>query len=171
MKKIMILIFILLIYVGISNYAKKNNLIPKDAIRIRVVANSNSPIDQEIKKEVKSNLEPYLYNLLSQASNVDMAKNLISLNINNIKNNIDYTLKNRQDYKINFGKNYFPMKVYKGITYDEGIYDSLLVTLGDGLGENWWCVLFPPLCLLEAKDYTDIEYSTYVGELINKYFQ
>lgn len=170
MKKIIIPILIIFTYVCISSYAKKNNLIPKEAIRIRVVANSNKQSDQEIKKEVKDSLEPYLYNLLYQAEDINIAKKIISLNMSKIKENINNTLQNRQKYEINFGKNYFPKKVYKGITYDEGYYDSLLITLGDGLGENWWCVLFPPLCLLEAKDYTDVEYSTYVGELIAKYF-
>ena len=74
MKKIIIPILIVLTYIGVSNYAEKNNIIPKEALRIRVVANSNSLADQEIKKEVKSNLEPYLYNLLNQASNVDMRR-------------------------------------------------------------------------------------------------
>jgi len=170
MKKVLILIFIIISYITISKITTNLNIIPKEAIRIRVLANSNSNVDQEIKKEVKDNLEPYLYNLLSQTHDVNIAKKLININMDNIKNNIKNTLQNRQDYKINFGKNYFPKKEYKGITYDEGYYDSLLITLGNGLGDNWWCVLFPPLCLLEGQEYTDYEYSSYVSELINKYF-
>lgn len=69
-----------------------------------------------------------------------------------------------------FGFNYFPSKKYKGITYKDGYYESLVVTLGEGKGDNWWCVLFPPLCLLEAEESTDVEYKSYVKELIDKYF-
>ena len=68
---------------------------------------------------------------------------------------------------------YFPTKTYKGITYDEGNYESLLVTLGSGKGDNWWCVLFPPLCLLEAEessDVKDVEYKSFIKEIIEKYF-
>ena len=74
-------------------------------------------------------------------------------------------------FDIKYGLNYFPQKRFKGVTYNEGYYESLVVTLGEGLGENWWCVLFPPLCLIEASDSTDIEYTTMVKEVLNKYFK
>ena len=81
--------------------------------------------------------------------------------INNITNN----------YSINYGNNYFPKKVYQEVEYPEGNYESLVITLGDGLGDNWWCVLFPPLCLLEAQEENikDINYTFYIKELIDKY--
>ena len=76
----------------------------------------------------------------------------------------DTVSKEYQQYKlpfeINFGLNYFPKKEFKGITYDEGYYESVVVTLGEGLGDNWWCVLFPPLCMLEAEESTEVEYTT-----------
>ena len=170
MKKIIIFVFPIIIYVIISAYCEKNNIIPKDAIRIRILANSNKDEDQQLKIKVKNNLEPYLYKLLSNDKNSNTARNTIMSNMHNIKNNIASTINNQFDFKVNFGKNYFPKKIYKGITYEEGYYDSLLVTIGDGLGDNWWCVLFPPLCLLEGKEYNDYEYTTYAMELIDKYF-
>ena len=69
--------------------------------------------------------------------------------------------------------NYFPKKVYKGVTYEAGNYESLVITLGDGLGKNWWWVMFPPLCLLEAEETeetTEVEYKFFIKELIDKYF-
>ena len=76
------------------------------------------------------------------------------------------------EYKINYGMNYFPEKEYKGVTYEEGEYESLVITLGNGLGENFWCVLFPPLCLLEAdeEETEEVEYTSFVKEIIDKYF-
>ena len=71
-------------------------------------------------------------------------------------------------YTINYGKNYFPEKKYKGITYSEGYYESVLVTLGSGEGENWWCVLFPPFCLIEAEENDEVEYKFFLQELIEK---
>ncbi|MEI3507940.1 MAG: stage II sporulation protein R [Bacilli bacterium] len=74
-----------------------------------------------------------------------------------------------KNYQVNFGSNYFPEKEYKGVKYEEGYYEFLLVTLGEGKGDNWWCVLFPPLCLIEADESTDVEYKSIVKELIDKY--
>ena len=66
--------------------------------------------------------------------------------------------------------NYFPSKTYKGIVYDGGYYNSLVVTLGDGEGDNWWCVLFPPLCLMEENETTsDVEYKFFVKSIIEKF--
>ena len=64
-----------------------------------------------------------------------------------------------------------PEKEYEGVTIPSGNYESLVITLGSGLGDNWWCVMFPPLCLLEAKDNNteNIEYKFLVQEILEKY--
>jgi len=74
--------------------------------------------------------------------------------------------------KVYFSKKYFPEKEYQGVKYPSGEYNSLVVTLGNGIGNNWWCVMFPPLCLLEAKEEEteDINYSFYVKDTLSKYF-
>ena len=74
-------------------------------------------------------------------------------------------------YNIDFGYHYFPNKEYKGIEYDEGYYESILVKIGKGEGNNWWCVLFPPLCLLEAEESTEVEYKFFVQEIIDKFLK
>ena len=66
--------------------------------------------------------------------------------------------------------NYFPKKSYRGILYPEGEYESLIITLGKGLGENWWCVLYPPLCLIEDNDTTsDSEYRSFILDILNNW--
>lgn len=147
-------------------------VIPEDALRIRVIANSNSEYDQLIKNEVKENIQYKLYNLLKDTKGVEEARIVINNNLNYIDEEVNKTLKNNNydlGYKINYGLNYFPSKEYKGVTYEEGYYESLVITLGEGKGDNWWCILFPPLCLLEAEESDDIEYTSYVKELIEKY--
>ena len=72
-------------------------------------------------------------------------------------------------YNVSFGSHYFPEKQYKGVTYDAGMYESLLITLGKGEGNNWWCVLFPPLCLIEAEESTEVEYKSFIAEMIEKF--
>ena len=148
--------------------------IPDDALRFRVIANSDSKLDQQIKIEVKDNLEQDIYNYLKDAKNSDEAKKIIANNIGSINNTIDQILKKHSTdytYHTSLGKNHFPTKEYKGVIYEEGEYDSLVVTLGSGEGCNWWCVLFPPLCLLEAEENetNEVEYQFFVKELIDKY--
>ena len=173
MKYILSIIIVIIFYVVISNVVVANNLIPDDAIRVRVIANSNSDYDQKIKYEVKDIVEDDMYNILNGVDQIDIARDKINNNLDLVKNDIDKYLK-KKDYDlgfdINFGYNYFPKKEYKGITYKEGYYESVVVTLGSGSGDNWWCVLFPPLCLIEAEDSTDIEYTSLVKEVVNKYF-
>ena len=167
MKNILFILVSIGLLVGIANVMTRKNLIPDDAIRIRVIANSNSDADQELKQTVRQDIEQYLYEKLDKANNVKEADAIISYNIPKINNIVN---KYTNDYNVNYGMNYFPSKEYKGIKYDAGEYQSLVVTLGNGLGDNWWCVLFPPLCLLEAEDSSDVEYHSFVADMIEKYF-
>ena len=171
MKKLMLAIFlIILLYVFIGRVSSL--AIPDDALRIRVIANSNSDYDQEIKKIVKENIQYKLYELLKNTKGIDQARKIINNILNDIDSNVKETLQllnYELGYDINFGLNYFPSKEYKGVTYDEGYYESLVITLGEGKGDNWWCVLFPPLCLLEAEESTKVEYTSFVKELLDKY--
>ena len=174
MKKTLLLIFfIILIYVIVGNVVAKEQLIPDDAIRIRVIANSNSDYDQNIKLKVKDTLQKDMYKLLENAKNVDEARSIINKNLYLVEKDIDKTLQKEEYpllFSINFGLNYFPNKEYKGVVYEEGYYESVVVTLGQGLGDNWWCVLFPPLCMIEAEENTDVEYTTMVKTIVDKYF-
>ena len=172
-KSILLIILVIVLYMIIGNVVAKNELIPEEAIRIRVIANSNSDYDQEIKMKVKEQVEKDIYNLLKDKKNIEEVRNTIKGNLEQEKNNISNVLKNENyklPFEVNFGYNYFPKKEFKGITYKEGYYESLVVTLGDGLGDNWWCVLFPPLCMIEAEESTDVEYTSMVKEIVNKYF-
>ncbi len=170
-KTILLLGIIISIYIFIG-YKFSDIEIPNEALRIRILANSNSNYDQEIKNNVKVEIQNYVYNLLKDTTDIDEARKIINSKLDNISNLTYMALKKQNynlPYSVNFGYNYFPEKIYKGITYDAGYYESLLITLGSGKGDNWWCVLFPPLCLLEAEESTEIEYTTLVGELLKKY--
>lgn len=172
-KTIFIFLIMIIIYMLIGNVVAKNNLIPDEAIRIRVIANSNSDYDQKIKLKVKDQIQRDMYVILKDTKELEEARFLISNNLSNVEKNINRILKQENynlPFTINFGLNYFPEKEYKGIKYEEGYYESVVVTLGEGLGDNWWCVLFPPLCLIEAEESTDVEYTTLVKSIIDKYF-
>lgn len=173
-KKIIVLLILTLAFIA-TNYENKEVIIPKDSIRFRVIASSDNKKDQENKKIIANNLKEDITNTLKDSKNIEESRLALKSNINEFKANIDETIKTNninETYTINYGNNYFPEKVYKGVKYKEGDYESLVVTLGDGSGENFWCVLFPPLCLLEGEeiDSDDIEYSSFIKEVIDKYF-
>ncbi|MFR5857082.1 MAG: stage II sporulation protein R [Bacilli bacterium] len=167
MKKIIVILFVITILLCLTNN-KQEVLIPSDAIRFRIIANSNSIKDQQEKLEIKEELEPVLASILSNSSNHNNTKETIMDNMDNIKRVIE---KHNINYEINYGNNYFPEKTYKGVRYPEGNYESLVITLGEGIGENWWCVLFPPLCLLEASEanYDEVTYTTYFQEILDNF--
>lgn len=172
MKKIFI-VMIIVIYCFVSNRIIDSLTIPKDSLRIRIIPNSNSNFDQGIKNNIKDKLEITMYDLLRDASSREEAKEIIVNNLDLVDRDVKNVLEENNydlNYKINFGYNYFPQKKYKGIKYEEGYYESLLVTLGKGEGDNWWCVLFPPLCLIEGDENSDVEYKSIVREILEKYF-
>lgn len=167
MKKIIVVLFLFMLSYLIFK-EKEVYIIPDSAIRFRVIANSNTFKDQAMKMEIKNNIENILKENILSVSNKEEAVNIIAEKIPDIKKMIN-TYEN--PFTINYGKNYFPEKTYKGVKYQEGEYESLVVTLGEGKGDNWWCVLFPPLCLAETNEDTnkDVEYSFFVKEMFNKY--
>ncbi len=168
MKKIIIALFIVTILFCLSTETSGEVLIPNNAIRFRIIANSNSIEDQEKKIKIREEIEPVFASILEKSNSKEETKKLIEKNMNKFENilnsfNVEYT--------INYGNNYFPEKEYKGVMYPEGNYESLVITLGSGLGENWWCVLFPPLCLLEAEEEktNSPNYTFYIKEVIDKF--
>ena len=175
MKKIFFLLLgISIFYISIANVISKTIEIPDNAIRVRIIPNSNSNYDQRIKNKVKEKIRLTMYDLLKNTKNSEEAKKLIINNLDSVNNEVKTVLEKEnynKKYDVKFGYNYFPEKKYKGIKYNEGYYESLLITLGEGKGDNWWCVLFPPLCLIEAKEDSDVEYKIFVKEIIEKYLK
>ena len=174
MKKVFVFILMLLLVVSVYKKSNDSVKIPDSAIRFRILANSNSPRDQKIKEDIRDKMQKELYSLLQNSKSIDDSRKIINSNMSNFNEILKDSMKDIEySYSIDYGMHYFPSKTYKGITYDEGNYESLLVTLGSGKGDNWWCVLFPPLCLLEAEessDVKDVEYKSFIKEIIEKYF-
>lgn len=153
----------------------ESKLFLEDAIRFRVIANSNSSGDQEIKREVASVLEEEISSRLTSAEDINDARYILASSLPEFENIVNETLVNNKvqsTFKINYGMNYFPEKTYMGVAYPEGEYESLVVTLGDGMGDNWWCVLFPPVCLMEAEESEgeEVEYHFFLQEFFENLF-
>ena len=168
MKKILIIVAILIIIV--INNKVENIIIPESSIRFRVIANSSTIEDQLIKNNLSKNLGSYLTDLVKNAKSKEEANNIINENYHNIDNYVRVFLNNnhiKTEYDLSIGRNYFEEKSYKGIKYNSGYYDSIVLSLGNKKGINWWCVMYPPLCLIDETD--DVEYTTLVKDMLNKY--
>lgn len=173
MKKILIILSIVVLALTITK--KETVIIPKNSIRFRVIANSNSEEDQTVKKQLVNNLSTEINKINSASKDISSSRKIIQSNLHNFNKIITDSIKDesyKDNYNISYGINHFPEKEYKGVIYEEGDYESLVITLGDGLGDNFWCVLFPPLCLLEAEetDKDEVEYTSFIKEIIDKYF-
>ena len=148
-------------------------MIPDTAIRLRVIPNSNSSLDQSMKNKVKKYLEKNTYATLSNVTDIEEARTKINDSLSNLDININKIFKDNKynmEYTVDFGYNYFPEKKYRGLKYEEGYYESLVITIGEGKGDNWWCVLFPNLCLVDLENKTNVEYKSWIVEQINKIF-
>lgn len=171
-KTIFLILFIVCAYFSISKVIESKDLIPEDAIRMRIIPNSNTEEDQRVKIKVKEKLETDVFTSLKDVKGVEEARRQIQTNLPLFEKSVSDVLKEENyslGYQLHYGMNYFPEKVYKGVTYAAGDYESLVVTLGEGKGDNWWCVLFPPLCLIEAEESEEVEYKLWIEEMIDKY--
>lgn len=172
MKKIITVAMIVLIYLLMKSPSIE--YIPSESIRFRIIPNSNNIEDIFIKEKVMQNISDE-FKGYNYESIID-ARKMIEKNINSIETKVQNTLLEYnydKGYDIKYGYNYFPKKEYNNEIYDEGYYESLVIELGEAKGDNFWCVLFPPLCLLEIEETEkdEIEYAFFLTELINKIFK
>lgn len=174
MKKILIVLALLTCVLFFTNIDASNDyvVVPKESIRFRIIPNSNAPIDLMMKEKVKEEINEVITEI-EKSNNVNETRNLIVKAIPVIEEKIDDLFKREnynKQYKINYGMNYFPEKIYKGVKYESGDYESMVIEIGSTSGDNYWCVLFPPLCLIDAEESEEVEYSFFINEIIKKIF-
>lgn len=142
-------------------------------VRIHIRANSNDPVDQEVKLKVRDEITVYLGDLLADCKDKGQALEMISSNLSNIEQIANNTLyANNFQYKsaVSVKKEYFEERQYDEYIFPEGVYDALIIELGTGTGDNWWCVAFPPLCFVPDGDGEEIVYKSWVKEILDKIF-
>lgn len=167
MKKI---IYGILIIVMILVVSKPRYDLSGDMVRFRVIPNSNSSKDILIKEKVVNELSTLLF---KDANDINETRNNVVNNLDKINKSIDkvfsennYNLK----YKIKYGMNYFPSKEYNDIRFEAGNYESLVVEIGEAKGNNYWCILYPPLCMVDYEKDTKIEYKSKIMEILSNLF-
>lgn len=127
--------------------------ITENLIRLHVVAESDSKEDQALKLEVRDAIINYMHNKLTNTKDIEESKKIIKSNIKNITEIAENVIKsNGKDYPVttSLGMYPFPTKQYGDIILPSGNYQALKVVIGSGKGANWWCVLFPPLCIVDV---------------------
>ena len=160
-RKNIAIIYLLILSIGtiLSLYIPKNEvtaneavIIPSDAIRLRILANSDREEDQSVKRLVRDDVNAEITKWVSTLTSKQEAKKVIQEGLpqlQQIAENVLIEENVNQSVKVEFGVVDFPTKLYGEFLYPAGEYEAILITLGEGKGANWWCVLFPPLCFLD----------------------
>lgn len=175
MKKIIIFVLLIIsLLFLVDNNVSSETIIPDSAIRFRVIGNSNTVYDQNIKLQIRNVIQNKILELTRNTKTIEEVRTIMKEHqeeLYDITNDKLKELNYDKPFKLNYGYNYFPKKKYKGVTYKEGNYESLVITLGEGNGNNFWCVIFPPLCMAEIEDTNEVEYKFFVKEIIDKYLK
>ncbi|WP_404455749.1 stage II sporulation protein R [Oceanobacillus kapialis] len=171
MKKLVMFAFILLILfitfplVGIGKFKEEQagidyQVIPDDAIRLRILANSDREEDQALKRKVRDEVNEVITEWVEDITEIEKARQLIETRIPEIEGIVQDVLKeegSNSSFEVEYGSNVtFPTKLYGDYVYPAGEYEAVLITIGEGKGDNWWCVLFPPLCFLDFSNGTSV---------------
>jgi len=164
LKKNVIFLYIVLLFMGAyvtvageqaaAGVEVKNGamVIPDEAIRLRILANSDSTEDQELKRKIRDRVNEEITVWVEGLTSMENAREVIQGNIPEIEKIVEEVMVEEgivQEYNVDFGRVDFPTKMYGKFIYPAGDYEAILITLGEGTGANWWCVLFPPLCFLD----------------------
>ena len=168
MKKYLIMLS-LLVLMYLINYNEYN--ITEDSIRFRVIANSNSIEDIYMKEKVVNELSSIVFN---KKGSINEAEKNIYENLETIEDKINNLFESHnynKSFNISYGLNEIPEKIYRGKKYEKGLYKSLVIEIGNGKGDNYFCVLYPSLCLLDyEKNNSKDKYSFKIVEIIKNIF-
>lgn len=147
----------------------------ESVFRLHIIANSDTKDDQAVKLLVRDALLEYEKNAMENASSLEEARSILMASGNEILNLTENVLKeNGMDYgaQLMVGNFYFPDREYGEEFYPAGNYEALRIVLGDGAGKNWWCVMFPPLCILETNDgkieQEEVEFSSLLLDFLKR---
>lgn len=141
-----------------------------DYLRIHVRANSNDEVDQSVKYKVKDEVVKFITPYAAECSDKQTAIKVISNVLDGVEKVCDRVLKeNGFNYtsRASIRQENFPTRVYGDLTLEEGVYDALIIELGTGKGDNWWCVIYPPLCFTSGT--ADVKYRSAIYDIINKF--
>lgn len=166
MKKLFGILSVIILILGIIIFYPREDT---KYLRVHIKANSNLSCDQSIKYEVKDLVCDYLTPLFLDCQDIENAKNILDKNLSNIELILNSFLKTKgftYSAIAKLNNEFFPTRVYDELILNDGYYDALIIYLGEGAGDNWWCVLYPPMCL--QKNTKNIEYKSRLLKIIKQ---
>ncbi len=172
-KKNFLTIFLIIFSLAIVSILNAINIqkdLASKVIRLHVIANSDSKLDQEIKLKVRDEIIKELSPALIKSNSIGESRNIILNNIKKIKK----ISENYSDKKVTVCLDHsnFPTKEYEGISFPAGNYEALKITIGEGKGKNWWCVMFPPLCFTNSSiSFSENSVKTLKQNLTNEEYE
>ncbi len=140
-------------------------------LRLHIRANSNTQEDQRVKYKVKDAIVEALIPLLADVETKDQAKDIVVKNFDYINAVADEVLKSEGFYygaKSKIATEEFPTRTYENITLEQGEYEAVIIELGTGTGDNWWCLVYPAFCFTKTKNPTNYVYISKIWEIIEK---
>ena len=155
-KRFILLTLLLILYILVSAISYTNAVcsdIQESVFRLHVIANSDSAEDQNLKYIVRDSVIEYINEISNNASSKDEVILIAQEHLSEIENIALQTIKdNGYNYpvKVSIGNFAFPSKKYGDITLPPGYYDALKIEIGEAAGQNWWCVMFPPICFVDV---------------------
>lgn len=173
MKKFIAIAAALLAAAGAAAFAKnfeKNGGAETDYLRIHVRANSNDQADQSVKYAVKDEVVEFITPYAAQCVDKQRAMHIVGGLLTEIEGVCDRVLRERgfsYKSKASVRAEQFPTRVYGDVTLENGLYDALIIELGSGTGDNWWCVIYPPLCFTSGA--APVQYRSAIADIINKF--
>lgn len=173
--------FVFTVLFSVIPFQAECKTISQDVFRLHILANSDSEEDQSLKLKVRDRILEYTEVLFNSAKTKEEAESLISENLQNIVNEGQKTVHQNgynYDVKAELTNMYFTTRHYDKYTLPSGMYDALRITIGSGEGHNWWCVMFPTICITAAEDrdtkakevLDDEEYNLVTNECEYKFF-
>jgi len=155
-KYTIIILILLFLYVTICAFsyvdAVSSNL-ANSVFRLHVIANSDTEEDQNLKYKVRDKVLDYMNEICKSAKNKEEAISIANAHKEEFKKIAEDTVKEEgfsYDVEVEIGNYSFPTKTYGDISLPSGYYDALRIKIGNASGQNWWCVMFPPLCFVDV---------------------
>ena len=149
---IFIMSFTYIVHPLVKEYVESKEGYKDEIIRFHIRANSDRDEDQELKLKIRDEILKEMGDKFKDTVDLDESREIIVANMKAMKTITEDVIKREgEDYsvEITLGQDNFPTRKYGNLVFPAGDYETLLITLGEGSGQNWWCVMFPPLCFVD----------------------
>lgn len=156
--------FVLTVIYSMIPFRTECKEISNEVFRLHILANSDENYDQQLKLKVRDKVLIYTESLFESAQSKDEAENLISKNLQDICNTAQKEVSdNGYDYSVTaqITKMYFTTRTYESYTLPSGMYDALRIIIGSGEGHNWWCVMYPSICISSEESQDEAAKETF----------